>query len=192
MAISFFRLVYITVFEPPYVPLGPRALRERKQDRVESKASSDKSGIGGAEYNTNSPTDLETSGIVAASDNDPDSPGLELFYTKDVFVCDMDGKPKWCTHCANWKPDRAHHSSDCGRCIRKMDHFCPWYVLSPLDLLVPVSWEPLTCFYRVGGAVGENNFKFFIQFTGYTALYCTHVLVVMAIYIAKQKRAEVR
>jgi len=44
----------------------------------------------------------------------------------------------------------------------------------------------------VGGAVGENNFKFFIQFTGYTALYCIHVLVVMALYVAKQKRTQVR
>ena len=129
MATSFFRLVYITVLEPPYVPLGPRALRERNQDRVESKASSDKSDIGGAEYDAGAGTGQGASGIVAGSDNDPDSPGLELFYTKDVFVCDMDGKPKWCTSCANWKPDRAHHSRDCGRCIRKMDHFCPWYVL---------------------------------------------------------------
>ena len=54
------------------------------------------------------------------------------------------------------------------------------------------SGERLTCFGRVGGAVGENNFKYFIQFTGYTALYCAHILVVMAIYVAKQKRAEVR
>jgi hypothetical protein len=45
--------------------------------------------------------------------------------------------------------------------------------------------------HRVGGAVGENNFKFFIQFNGYTALYCFHLVVVMAIYAAKQKRTEV-
>jgi palmitoyltransferase len=128
MAICFFRLVYITVFEPPYVPLGPRALRERKQIREESKSSSEESGIGGTEYDPGVPTG-GASGVVAGSNNDPDSPGLELFYTKEVFICDMDGKPKWCSYCANWKPDRAHHSSDCGRCIRKMDHFCPWYVL---------------------------------------------------------------
>ena len=125
MATSFFRLVYITVFEPPYVPLGPRALREQKAGKVESKASSDKTDIGGAEYDAGA---QETSEVIAGSHNDPDSPGLELFYTKEVFVCDLDGKPKWCSKCANWKPDRAHHSSDCGRCIRKMDHFCPWYV----------------------------------------------------------------
>ena len=51
-----------------------------------------------------------------------------------------------------------------------MDHFCPW----------------------VGGPVGESNMKFFIQFNAYTALYCLHLLVVMAIYVAKQKSSKVR
>jgi palmitoyltransferase len=39
---------------------------------------------------------------------------------------------------------------------------------------------------RVGGPIGENNFKFFVQFTGYTALFCLHLLVVMAVYVHKQ------
>lgn len=39
---------------------------------------------------------------------------------------------------------------------------------------------------RVGGPIGENNFKFFILFTGYAALYCIHIGVVMAIYVYKQ------
>jgi hypothetical protein len=56
---------------------------------VERKSSSEGSGIGGAEYDPGNP-----SIVVAGSENDPDSPGLELFYTKDIFVCDMDGKPK--------------------------------------------------------------------------------------------------
>lgn len=59
-------------------------------------------------------------------DEDPDSPGLEAFYSKDAFVCELDGRPKWCSECRTWKPDRAHHSSEMGRCIRKMDHLCPW------------------------------------------------------------------
>jgi len=46
-------------------------------------------------------------------------------------------------------------------------------------------------YFRVGGPVGENNFKFFIQFTGYTALYCIHLLVVMSIYVRKQSVTEV-
>jgi palmitoyltransferase len=50
-----------------------------------------------------------------------------LFYTKDVFTSELDGRPRWCSQCLNWKPDRAHHCSSSGRCILKMDHFCPWY-----------------------------------------------------------------
>lgn len=59
-------------------------------------------------------------------DPNPDSPGLEAFYSKDVFACEADGRPKWCSECRQWKPDRAHHSSEMGRCVRKMDHLCPW------------------------------------------------------------------
>ena len=51
-------------------------------------------------------------------------------------------------------------------------------------------WQ-LTGHFRVGGPVGENNLKFFIQFNGYTALYCFHLLVVMAYYIHMQVITEV-
>lgn len=47
-------------------------------------------------------------------------------WMRDVFVCDQRGLPIYCQHCHNWKPDRAHHSQDAGRCTLKMDHFCPW------------------------------------------------------------------
>ena len=154
---SFLRLVYVTAFDPPYVPLGRNAYTQM------GRARSGETGIEGGEYDAG-----DGSGILAGDlqdpQNDPDSPGLESFYTKDVFVCEGDGRPKWCHECANWKPDRTHHCSSSGRCIKKMDHFCPW----------------------VGGPIGENNFKFFIQFTGYTALYCLQLLVVMAIYIHRQ------
>ncbi|TVY48039.1 Palmitoyltransferase [Lachnellula occidentalis] len=49
-----------------------------------------------------------------------------------------------------------------------MDHFCPW----------------------VGGPVGENNFNFFVQFTFWTALYCLHLIIVMAIYVHRQLTAR--
>lgn len=48
----------------------------------------------------------------------------------------------------NYKPARAHHDSVTGRCIVKMDHFCPW----------------------VGNAIGIRNHKFFILFIFYTFL----------------------
>jgi palmitoyltransferase len=159
------------MFDPPYVPLGPSA-PPAKRDRVSCKTKSRGwhrgDGIATGEYDpgdTGGRASTDTAGIR----NHPNSPGLELFYTKDVFTCQMDGKPNWCSYCANWKPDRAHHCSSSGRCVYKMDHFCPW----------------------VGGIIGEDNFKFFIQFNGYSVLYCIHLLVVMAIYVYWQKVIEV-
>lgn len=53
-------------------------------------------------------------------------PGLQDFTSREVFVCDSRGFPIWCSICNNWKPDRTHHCSEVGRCVRRMDHFCPW------------------------------------------------------------------
>lgn len=92
-------------------------------------------------------------------------PGLEYFYTKDVFVCDFRGLPIYCTKCNNWKPDRTHHCSEIDRCVRRMDHFCPW----------------------VGGIVSETNMKFFMQFNAYAALYCATVLISLAVLLAERK-----
>lgn len=97
-----------------------------KKPRRHNLGVSKEDGIGGAEYDTgNHPGNTRQD----SSEKDvPEPPGLELFYTKDIFTCEMDGKPRWCSECMNWKPDRAHHCRSSGRCIKKMDHFCPWYV----------------------------------------------------------------
>ncbi|KAK1918133.1 hypothetical protein P3342_000853 [Pyrenophora teres f. teres] len=44
----------------------------------------------------------------------------------DAYLCDYQGVPNWCEKCHNWKPDRTHHCKELGRCVRKMDHYCPW------------------------------------------------------------------
>jgi len=102
MATSFFRLLYITIFDPPYLTLGPAALRDRKSNR-KSKDKYAEKGIGGSEYDTGNSSGDTSRGVIG-SNNDPDSPGLELFYTRDVFVCERDGKPRWCPHCQNVRP----------------------------------------------------------------------------------------
>ncbi|KAK0615409.1 Palmitoyltransferase pfa5 [Lasiodiplodia hormozganensis] len=90
---------------------------------------------------------------------------LEKFVPREVFVCDYDGLPLWCDKCSNWKPDRTHHCSDLGRCVRRMDHFCPW----------------------VGGIVSETTMKFFIQFTFYATFLGIFIIVTDAILLARDK-----
>ncbi|KDQ20944.1 hypothetical protein BOTBODRAFT_151917 [Botryobasidium botryosum FD-172 SS1] len=36
------------------------------------------------------------------------------------------GERRWCRKCSAPKPERAHHCSECNRCVLKMDHHCPW------------------------------------------------------------------
>lgn len=41
---------------------------------------------------------------------------------------DCDEKDDWtvCTRCETYRPPRAHHCRICKRCVRRMDHHCPW------------------------------------------------------------------
>lgn len=183
MTISFLRLIHITIWDPPYLPLGQAASQHTHfiKSKENSRNRGNTEGVANGEYDAGYGS-RGTSSEAPSPQNDPDSPGLELFYSKDVFTCEMDGKPRWCSQCSNWKPDRAHHCGSSGRCILKMDHFCPWYS----DQFLRSITHQLTSELRVGGPIGENNFKFFLQFTCYTALYCLHLLVVMAVYVHRQ------
>lgn len=101
MTVCFLRLVHITVFHPPYIQLGPAALRDRQGYKKRGTARPEENGIAMGEYNpgNNSGGTLPE---ITGSNNDPGSPGLELFYTKDIFVCNTDGLPIWCSECCNW------------------------------------------------------------------------------------------
>ncbi|KAJ8673088.1 hypothetical protein QAD02_004349 [Eretmocerus hayati] len=59
-----------------------------------------------------------------------------------------------CTRCETYRPPRAHHCRICRRCIRKMDHHCPW----------------------INNCVGEKNQKYFIQFLVYVGALAVYAI----------------
>ncbi|XP_033119219.1 palmitoyltransferase ZDHHC3-like [Anneissia japonica] len=73
-------------------------------------------------------------------------------------ILSQDGE-NWsiCQKCEAYRPPRAHHCRICQRCIRKMDHHCPW----------------------INNCVGEFNQKFFIQFLFYVGLAAVYSIVLI-------------
>jgi len=59
-----------------------------------------------------------------------------------------------CARCNLYRPPRAHHCRICKKCIRRMDHHCPW----------------------VNNCVGESNQKYFIQFLFYVGLLSAYAI----------------
>ena len=141
VATTYFRILYAVISSPGYVERGPLFYANRKaqsaqaqprsskrrsaSDGSDEKASRDlEKGIGGLGY-TNGGSQLR--GIVGGRPPpESNSPELQDFWKKEVFVCEGDGRPIYCSMCMNWKPDRTHHCREVDRCVRKMDHFCPW------------------------------------------------------------------
>jgi ribosomal protein L40E len=62
-----------------------------------------------------------------------------------------------CSRCKSVKPASAHHCRDCGHCIIRMDHHCPW----------------------VNNCVAMFNQKLFLLFIFYTALCCITCFVAL-------------
>ena len=141
VATTYFRILFTVFNNPGYVERGPLFYASRKPTSSETslrnrdrgsnsddsteKANDDlEKGIRGSGY-TNGYS--QTIGILGGRPSaESESLGLQDFWKKDVFVCEGDGRPIWCSTCMNWKPDRTHHCREVERCVRKMDHFCPW------------------------------------------------------------------
>lgn len=168
MTWTYFRLLYTVTFNPGYVPRGPQwyAQQEKRRKHLSSEGSSENVGQPNQEkYEGPTRDQDETPTHMSAASTLEDS-NSEEFFNKSVYVCKGDGMPVWCSTCMIWKPDRTHHCREVDRCVRKMDHFCPW----------------------VGGVVSETSFNFFIQFTSWTAIFCIFNIIHLAVFMAEYKR----
>ena len=174
MAVTYFRLLWVVFTNPGYVERSAQFFAKEAEERKKKARKSSASG-----KTPHQDGILQGPGVTGTytAANGADSrtgsdqrPGLEDFIRRDVFICQGDGRPVFCSHCLNWKPDRTHHCREAARCVRKMDHFCPW----------------------VGGVVSETSYKFFAQFVGWGALYCIFNLVVMAFFIAEYNKSTGR
>ncbi|KAL4821150.1 DHHC palmitoyltransferase-domain-containing protein [Aspergillus spinulosporus] len=172
--ITYLRLLYSVVYNPDLLPRSQAADQQSTPaKRSRSRSRKRRKGHGHRKSKSDEVSDKPAGDVERALDYNAgpmvlpwDTAGLEYFYKKDVFVCQPDGRPIYCSKCCHYKPDRTHHCREVDRCVKKMDHFCPW----------------------VGGVVSETSFKFFIQFVFYTALFCMTVLVVCAIYTAELRQ----
>lgn len=69
-----------------------------------------------------------------------------------------------CTRCEMYRPPRAHHCRICKRCIKRMDHHCPW----------------------INNCVGERNQKYFMQFLVYVGILSGYAITLVIISWIKE------
>ncbi|KAL8676654.1 MAG: hypothetical protein Q9186_006853 [Xanthomendoza sp. 1 TL-2023] len=121
LALAYFRLIHTVITNPGYTPRGPQWHAQNANKRRHSRSHRAKQTPSDLEKQNGSLGQHSTySETLSALPYNHDSsvygpadgiaaPGLQDFYQRDVFSCESDGRPIWCSTCLNWKLDRAHH-----------------------------------------------------------------------------------
>lgn len=130
IVVSYFRILSTIRWNPGYVPRGSRWTSKKKtktRGRSRRRQTRDSSRNGAKpDSQQPDPTQSQSDQDCEKVSSTFDASGLEEFYSRDVYVCQVDGRPRWCATCCQFKTDRVHHCREVGRCVRKLDHFCPW------------------------------------------------------------------
>lgn len=77
-----------------------------------------------------------------------------------------------CNRCDTYRPARSHHCRICKRCVRKLDHHCPW----------------------INNCVGEFNQKYFILFLfyiGVTSIYAFAFVIWALVVFPHKSEAQI-
>ncbi|KAL9601217.1 MAG: hypothetical protein Q9179_002946, partial [Wetmoreana sp. 5 TL-2023] len=126
LAFTYFRLAHTVITNPGFTPRSPQWHAQNRAKRRRSRSNRARTGHPDLEKQNRalgeqpaSNGGLPASPYVNASSaygpvNDAATPGLHEFYNRDIFTCESDGRPIWCSACLNWKPDRAHHCREVG------------------------------------------------------------------------------
>jgi hypothetical protein len=78
--------------------------------------------------------------------------------------------PTFCNKCQITRPPRAHHCSQCNRCILQMDHHCPW----------------------VNNCIGYNNYRSFFLALTYLVMGCWYGVFMLAMPFYEEMLGQVR
>jgi len=77
-----------------------------------------------------------------------------------------------CNRCDTYRPARSHHCRICRRCVRRMDHHCPW----------------------INNCVGEFNQKYFVLFLfyiGVTSVYAISFIIWSLIVFPQKSESQI-
>lgn len=69
-------------------------------------------------------------GVVPLPQSRMDFSDIHTDNSETKIECDERDNWTVCTRCETYRPPKAHHCRICKRCIRRMDHHCPWYAIS--------------------------------------------------------------